>query len=792
MTQRVVNYTYGTGNPVLPDGSIDVRDGIDNLQSLDVFMNADEDSYNQRDGEIVKTLAGAVRSVGVDRIGDFTAGCTVTARNQGVLYETGGTVYVWLGALPKVVPPASSPSSTGGIGPSGWLDVGDASAYGRIIDTLSSDTGDTNVYGKGSITGQVKRTQAERNADEISIYDFGGVDDWNGTSGTNNLNAIAQYTTHLISNGGGVLRLPKKGTGAYYVSGTDGSIPEIDGIEIFADEGVSLVVTAGLRLLSRGVKCNREIPILVSNSLKYNATISSNQFKRPSEQFPGLDQTCGVSEVPSLVSSSDIFGYDITNPAARSGISITQGTNSVTTPNASATQKLVFATPAKIGEQINCYTTFGGIGVMGVLTVNKVVTFEVDSGSGASLINDNGNVLGVAAVDPVGLTRNRLNSGLMSVVVTGQTTFSVLVNNVHLYSYDAKDPIISVCFGNKGNTSPVTFSGVSRISGLKSVGARPLRIICLGDSTSQPDISQGSQFDYMRQFLASAGCQVQYIKNMAVGGETSGQQLARFNAENISGYDFCIAQLGINDIQSGVAVSAYAANMAAIADKCAANNVKLIASIPTSWYPQSEAAPYGQIGQDTTNSSMTAPYVAALITTMASKGQLVSSQSVKHEGLVGASWLNVSGADSVLMDNIHPTAYGRMMMGLGNAKAILGAIMPTSHSVTTATASGPARWKTSFTSASADVPSAIISNEGIRLVGKVSIASIPVNGTSILKLDKEISPTSLMYFNVLSLTSGGPLAGGTVAVSTSGDVTCFSIPAGTVSISFNMTLPFRR
>lgn len=39
MTQRVVNYTYGTGNPVLPDGSIDVRDGIDNLQSFDIFMN---------------------------------------------------------------------------------------------------------------------------------------------------------------------------------------------------------------------------------------------------------------------------------------------------------------------------------------------------------------------------------------------------------------------------------------------------------------------------------------------------------------------------------------------------------------------------------------------------------------------------------------------------------------------------------------------------------------------------------------------------------------------------------
>lgn len=141
MTQRVVNYTYGTGNPVLPDGSIDVRDGIDNLQSFDVFINADEDTYNQRDGEIVKTRAGAVRDIGIQRVGDFTTGCNVTERNQGVLYETDGTVYVWLGALPKTVPAGSSPSTTGGISSTAWLDVGDASAYSRIINDLAEPNG---------------------------------------------------------------------------------------------------------------------------------------------------------------------------------------------------------------------------------------------------------------------------------------------------------------------------------------------------------------------------------------------------------------------------------------------------------------------------------------------------------------------------------------------------------------------------------------------------------------------------------------------------------------------------
>jgi len=177
MTQRVVNYTYGTGNPVLPDGSIDVRDGIDNLQSYDIFMNSDEDTYNQRDGYIVKTRAGAVRAVGIQRVGDFTTGCTVTERNQGVLYETDGTVYVWLGALPKSVPAGSSPATTGGVGPSGWLDIGDASAFDRILLLLSEPEGSSLIGFEQVGAGSVPRTSQDKLRERITPQDKGAVGD---------------------------------------------------------------------------------------------------------------------------------------------------------------------------------------------------------------------------------------------------------------------------------------------------------------------------------------------------------------------------------------------------------------------------------------------------------------------------------------------------------------------------------------------------------------------------------------------------------------------------------------
>ena len=147
MTQRVVNYTYGTGNSVLPDGSVDVRDGIDNLQSMDVFMNAPEDTYNQRDGEIVRTVAGMnnefdaqILNMGFTRVGTFAAGATITNPRQTLLWDIAdggdGQEYGWGGAFPKVVPAASTPASTGGISVGAWISRFDPELRIQVRETL--------------------------------------------------------------------------------------------------------------------------------------------------------------------------------------------------------------------------------------------------------------------------------------------------------------------------------------------------------------------------------------------------------------------------------------------------------------------------------------------------------------------------------------------------------------------------------------------------------------------------------------------------------------------------------
>lgn len=143
MSQKNVIYKYGTGNPVEPNGSGDVRDGIDNLQSFDVFINAQDDTYNQRDGGVVRTVQGmnnefdnmivdmnsefdsVIFGMGYGRVGTFYSGYTMENARQTLLWEVAnggdGQEYGWTGAFPKIVPPNSTPATTGGTGVGAWM-----------------------------------------------------------------------------------------------------------------------------------------------------------------------------------------------------------------------------------------------------------------------------------------------------------------------------------------------------------------------------------------------------------------------------------------------------------------------------------------------------------------------------------------------------------------------------------------------------------------------------------------------------------------------------------------------
>lgn len=207
MTQRVVNYTYGTGNPVLPNGSVDVRDGIDNLQSFDVLMNAPEDTYNQRNGEVVRTVSGMnnefssmindmnsefdqqmlgqesefnqhIAGMAFTRVGTFESGATLDDLREVLLWDVSvggdGHEYGWSGVFPKVVPPSSIPASTGGIGAGAWVDRTDAT----LRSELAAQEGAELVGFSGGDLGLfAARTVADAMKGSMRFDDFKGATD---------------------------------------------------------------------------------------------------------------------------------------------------------------------------------------------------------------------------------------------------------------------------------------------------------------------------------------------------------------------------------------------------------------------------------------------------------------------------------------------------------------------------------------------------------------------------------------------------------------------------------------
>lgn len=58
----------------------------------------------------------------MDKTESFEASGTITTAKETLLYEQNGVGYSWGGALPKSVPAGSTPSTTGGIGPTAWID----------------------------------------------------------------------------------------------------------------------------------------------------------------------------------------------------------------------------------------------------------------------------------------------------------------------------------------------------------------------------------------------------------------------------------------------------------------------------------------------------------------------------------------------------------------------------------------------------------------------------------------------------------------------------------------------
>lgn len=170
--------TVPTNNPI---PSEDPRDLKFNAGKIDEVVNSDTHYYTDRFGVRRWTIAGfqyaareAIRNYGYITMDSFEDGATLTLPNHVLRYEATGEYYRWDGEFPKTVPVGSTPTSTGGVGPSAWVSVGDASLRGELIAGNGSLVGLTN----GTLKDAIKFVTPEMfgavpwQSDDIKSTDF--------------------------------------------------------------------------------------------------------------------------------------------------------------------------------------------------------------------------------------------------------------------------------------------------------------------------------------------------------------------------------------------------------------------------------------------------------------------------------------------------------------------------------------------------------------------------------------------------------------------------------------------
>ena len=124
--------------------------------------------------------------------GSFDSGSTLNVKNELLTYTDGK--YRWDGALPKIVPADSTPTTTGGVGDGAWISVGDASLKAALAQNNGSS-----LVGFGSST----------------VYDSMVKDvRWYGAVGDGVVDDTAAF--QLAANTGRVIMTP----GTYKITGT--------------------------------------------------------------------------------------------------------------------------------------------------------------------------------------------------------------------------------------------------------------------------------------------------------------------------------------------------------------------------------------------------------------------------------------------------------------------------------------------------------------------------------------------------------------------------------------------
>ncbi|GLW38702.1 hypothetical protein Pcaca04_26380 [Pectobacterium carotovorum subsp. carotovorum] len=520
-----------------------------------------------------------------------------------------------------------------------------------------------------------------------NIQDLGGADDCieiNHATATNNysafLSAIEKRPCRVF--------FPYTNTGCYKFDGVSADI-DLSDVEIIVEPGVYFYTPAdnNRNIIRRpGAKINRFTKIQVDGASRFKHGIGSCAERLPAEKEWADVITAGEAHVPQALNfvTDSAATFKLTGAWPNVVFSPTSDNFTIAAdyltfvPPANSFWGVIF--PVVTGDTLLASCRDGGTySCAFVETVSGWVMVRYVSGTRNLAVGRNVN--GVFSEtdhrwnDGV-IAPYRMDKAALGLHVIGPTSVGIVVNGVIILRIETDSAIISAGWANGYNNDgkTCTISDPVLMRGKKAHGLPLVDIVCIGDSTGDRNVTLYSPFDYAKKYYAGmGGGQVARFTNLAASGENSTQQAERLLSTDITGYTFCLIQVGINNIQQQNGVSGFLNDITSMIDYCRTNHVEPIIGIPAMFYTRADIATMNVAtdskGQPSANAERGTLYRLGLMRLCASKNVMLSSSGDAY-GVVSPSLLSVINADQIMMDNIHQTAFGSMLMGMAWARSM--------------------------------------------------------------------------------------------------------------------------
>lgn len=770
--------TYNTGNSV-PSG--DARDRYDNSQTFDEAVSGPGLTTITRLGQSIKTLKGYGDDFNQFLINSgfepahlvYVDGSSLQVDRATQLVDRAGLVY-------RVKMPSSFPlvlTGTWATDQSKLLDVGDLSLRLQLASAAVGN-GDAMVAVKQPTANSVANTQHEINLQRVSIQNYGGKDDYNGTTGTNFFNALNLIITDYPN--GCTIRMPKTigGTGRYFSSGSAGSA-DMSKFVLDLDEGVDVTHTgANTPLIGPGLKVTRPLKIRMTTA-NYNFYLSPVSYGDVSGKPYSMSAADGEAPMLERIITS------ASNTMQFKAVSFSTG---AITDTAASTD----GNTATIGSISGTGFSVGTVAIRPGQEVQANVTLPSNTGKICAYVETEGGwvIFAQDAVTPGVITRwvflegfpiqsvalgtpfgdnpaYNFNMSELSIKVHSPRSFSFLVNHVEISRMDDQNLTSDILragwgAGQVGNINPVYISYPTRVRNNRTYGMRPLRVAIVGDSTST-FANPFSAFNHMRRNVAGVGgIQFKTILNQAIAGQTALQQRDIVNSTDyqaLGGFDYMFVDLGIND--SNTSAADYVQAHVDIINRCSTFNIIPIVAMPAMYYNQADAGPYGQAGAGSAGAERIATLRNQLARKLAELNVQIALLPMQNMGAALPSMLTNNTINPVWQDNVHQSNFGGEVKGMGWAQALIGYLyarvrkdIPFRTIKTGATGWIQPAQQATFGNLTA--PAFGIRGDQFFLGNAINIPASPPTGTLIFKLPSAYAPENQIFAMLQASVAGAP------------------------------------